>query len=57
MNNNRLNEAKEYIEIILILEELIYSKIPQLINNELDKKNIKTELQIDLDLNVEFLRR
>lgn len=57
MNNNRLNEAKEYIEIILILEELIYSKVPQLINNELDKKNIKTELQIDLDLNVEFLRR
>ena len=29
INNNRLNEVKEYIEIILMLEELIYLKIPQ----------------------------
>lgn len=43
INNNRLNEVKEYIEIILMLEELIYLKIPQLINNELDKKNFKTK--------------
>lgn len=57
MSNNKLNEVKEYIEVLLIIEKLVYSKIPELINQELDKNNIKTDLHIDFDLNVEFLRR
>ena len=56
MNNNKLDEVKEDMEILKVLENLLYNKISNLINNELQMNNFNANIEIEVELKADIIR-